>query len=324
MVIIRIMFQIGNNFDDKSRFNVLKVIAHGGMGTIFLTRQCGEEGFSKIVALKTINREHTTNPRNLKLFMDEARLVADLIHNSIVQVYNLGRHEDIYYIVMEFVHGRNLKDLLDRHKEQKCRIPVDICTFITSRVCRGLHYAHTKRDPAGRPLGVVHRDMTPTNILIDVNGFVKITDFGIAKALTMGIPDERKVVMGKLPYMSPEQATASGTDLRSDIFSTGLVLYELLTCVRVYDVNNRAELIGRMRDYRINPPSTINPRVPKELDAIVMKALEIDPDKRYNTAMDFCVALEKFMYSDKYGPTNEKMGTYFRKLFPEVDPHRII
>lgn len=318
------MFDDGYEFEAETRIKILKRIAEGGMGSIYLARQEGAEGFSKIVAIKTIKPGHQVTERNINLFIDEAKLVADLIHSTIVQVYGFGRLENSYYIVMEYVHGRNLKDLVRRHTQLRLRMPVDVCTFIISRVCRGLHYAHTKRGPSGEPLGIVHRDITPTNILIDVNGFVKITDFGIAKALTMGIPDERRVVMGKLPYMSPEQAAAAGTDYRSDIFSAGLVLYELLTGVRVYDVSTREELLERMRSCRIKPPSSLSPRVPPELDEIVMRALEPLPANRYSSAMEFCIALEKFMYADKYGPTNEKLGRYFQKMFPEIDRHRII
>jgi serine/threonine-protein kinase len=318
------MFNPGDVFQSVSQLRILKKIAQGGMGTIYLARFECDESFAKTVALKTINPEHTEKEHNVRLFTDEAKLVSDLIHYSIVQVYGLGKYQGLYYVFMEYVHGRNLKEFLTRHREMGLRVPVDVCTFIISRVCRGLHYAHTKRDPSGTPLGIVHRDITPTNILLDVNGFVKITDFGIAKALTMGIPDERKVVMGKLPYMSPEQAMAKGTDFRSDIFSTGLVLYELLTGLRVFSAKTRDELITKMTGFRIKPPGTINSKVPAAVDEIVMKALEPDPSNRYQSAMEFCVALEKYMYSDKYGPTNEKLALYFQKLFPEVDKHRII
>jgi len=318
------MLEEGNSFHSANRLRIVKKIAQGGMGSIFLAAQDGEEGFSKIVALKVINAEHTSNPHNLKLFIDEAKLVADLVHQSIVQVYNLSRWGDHYYIQMEYIHGKNLKEIMKRHAELNVRMPVEMCTFIISRVCRGLHYAHIKRDPTGRHLGIVHRDITPTNILVDVNGIVKITDFGIAKALTMGIPDERKVVMGKLPYMSPEQAMAVGTDFRSDIFSTGLVLYELLTGMKLFPVVERKELLEAIKKYAPKAPSAVNQRVPKELDPIVMRALELDPARRFTSAMDFFVELEKYMYSDKYGPTNEKLGVYFHRLFPEIDKNKII
>jgi serine/threonine-protein kinase len=224
---------------------------------------------------------------------------------------------------MEFLHGINLHQFLDRHLESKKLPPVDYAAFIASRVCRGLAYAHEKRDRQGRPLGIVHRDVTPANVMLDFRGGVKLSDFGIAKALDSSVPPESEVIMGKLPYMSPEQASGQTTDARSDIFSLGLVLFELLTGETVYQPQNRQELLRLMSEYRIVPPKRLRQTIPDDLNDIVMKSLEKKPEGRYGSARDLLGALEHYMYHDRYGPTNEKLAEYIRSIFPEIDRDRI-
>ena len=203
-------------------------------GRSILAEQHGAEGFRKIVAIKTIKREYLKNQENVDFFVGEAKLVADLIHENVLQVYQLGETKGIYYIVMEYAHGKNLTDFIKEHKNRSKVSNVEIGAFIVSRVARALHYAE--------PLNIVHRDVTPSNIIITYQGVVKLTDFGIAKAVTMNTPDEEEVIMGKLPYMSPEQAKFRGTTPQSDIFSLGLVMYELLTNTVVYNVNDIDDL----------------------------------------------------------------------------------
>ncbi|MCX7806750.1 MAG: serine/threonine protein kinase [Planctomycetota bacterium] len=306
-----------------ARLRILRKIADGGMGTVYLAEQLGEKLFKKIVAVKVIKEDRLQDRRALQMFLDEARLVADLVHPNIAQVYNLGRVGNLYFIVMEFLHGRTLTDYLNRHREMGVQAPHEMSAFIVSRVCRGLEYAHTKRDIYGRHLGIVHRDVTPSNIMIDFRGAVKLTDFGIAKALTMNMPDETKVIMGKLPYMSPEQASGGGTDARSDIFSLGLVLYESITMTRVYAPKTRAELVEMMTRFRIKDPRRIVPAIPAELAAITMKALERRPEDRFQTAFEFGDALERYMYSKGYGPTNEKLARYLLEIYPGADRDRV-
>jgi len=186
-------------------YNILGKIASGGMGTVYLAEQLGAESFRKTVALKTIKHEFIDSPDSLGLFIGEAKLTADLIHQNILQVYNLGKTDDgSFYIAMEFVNGKTLSSYTKTHKRKGTKVDVEMGCFIISRVCRGLSYAHKRKDRYGNHLGIVHRDVTPSNIMIDYQGFVKLMDFGIAKALTMNTPDERQVIMGKLPYMSPE------------------------------------------------------------------------------------------------------------------------
>lgn len=297
-------------------YRVLKKIASGGMGSVYLAEQMGADGFRKIVAIKTIKRELLQNEENVRLFVGEAKLVADLIHENVLQVYQLGQTKGVYYIVMEYAHGKNLADVIREHKQRQKVTNVEIGAFAISRVARALDYAHRKKDINGRPLNIVHRDVTPSNVIVTFAGVVKLTDFGIAKAVTMKTPDEAEVIMGKLPYMSPEQARFQGTTPQSDIFSLGLVMYELLTNVVVYNVNDIDDLVDKMDNFSIKKPSRLNPNIPPKLEAIMMRCLEVNTANRYLTAEQLWKDLEHYMYDGGYGPTNEKLSRYLSRLFP--------
>ena len=299
-----------------TNYRVLKKIASGGMGSVYLAEQCGSDGFRKIVAIKTIKREFMKTRENIDLFVGEAKLVSDLIHENVLQVYQLGQTKGVYYIVMEYAHGKNLSDFIREHKNRQKVANVEIGAFIISRVCRALHYAHAKKDIYGRPLNVVHRDVTPSNIILTYQGVVKLTDFGIAKATTMNTPDEAEVIMGKLPYMSPEQAKFIGTNPQSDIYSLGLVMYELLTNTVVYNVNDIDDLVDKQENFSIKRPTRLNPHIPDRLEEIMMRALEVKQENRYQSAKEMLTDLEHYMYDDRYGPTNEKLQRYLARLFP--------
>ncbi|MBA3685512.1 MAG: serine/threonine protein kinase [Planctomycetes bacterium] len=298
-------------------YQIIRKIASGGMGSVYLAEQLGADGFRKIVAIKTIKKEYLKNKENVDLFVGEAKLVADLIHENVLQVYQLGQTKGIYYIVMEYAHGKNLADFIKEHKTRGKVTNVEIGAFIVSRVCRALHYAHDAKSMTGQPLNIVHRDVTPSNVIITFGGVVKLTDFGIAKAVSMATPDEAEVIMGKLPYMSPEQAKFIGTTRQSDVFSLGLVMYELLTNTVVYNVNDIDDLVDKMDNYSIKPPRRLNPHIPEKLEQIMIRALEVNAANRYNTAKEFGQDLEHYMYDGGYGPTNEKLQRYLGRLFPE-------
>lgn len=297
-------------------YRVLKKLATGGMGSVYLVEQVGAESFRKIVAIKTIKREYLKNQENVDLFVGEAKLVSDLIHENVLQVYQLGQTKGIYYIVMEYAHGKNLADFVREHKNRQKVTNVEIGAFIISRVARALHYAHTKKDIYGRNLNIVHRDVTPSNIILTYQGVVKLTDFGIAKATSMRTPDEAEVIMGKLPYMSPEQAKFKGTTPSSDVYSLGLVMYELLTNTVVYNVNDIDDLSDKQENYSIKRPKRLNPHIPDRLEEILMRSLEFKPENRYQSAKEMLSDLEHYMYDDRYGPTNEKLSRYLARLFP--------
>ncbi len=301
----------------STSYQIIRKLATGGMGSVYLAEQLGADGFRKIVAVKTIKKEYLKNKENVDLFVGEAKLVADLIHENVLQVYQLGQTKGIYYIVMEYAHGKNLADFIRAHKDRHKVCNVDIGAFAISRVCRALHYAHEARNMSGKALNIVHRDVTPSNVIMTYGGVVKLTDFGIAKAVIMNTPDEAEVIMGKLPYMSPEQAKFVGTTRQSDLFSLGLVMYELLTNTVVYNVNDIDDLVDKMDNYSIKSPRRLNPHIPERLEQILLRALEVNPANRYPTARDFGQDLEHYMYDGGYGPTNEKLSRYLARLFPD-------
>lgn len=303
------------SFIDSRRYQLDMEIARGGMGTVYRANQLGAEGFSKTVALKMVLPEFSSNDQFVTLFIGEAKLVADLVHENIVQVYHLGERPDQFYIAMEFVDGINLKEFLSRHEELGQSVDPDIGAFIISRLCRALHYAHEKKGRDKRPLNIVHRDVTPRNIMINFEGVVKLTDFGIAKASqVMKQPPEKSVLMGKIPYMSPEQASMKTTDRRSDLFSLGVVMYEMLTGRYLFAARDRSSTLESVRSAPIPDPLMMRPDLPPELGPILLKLLERDIAKRYQTAGEAGYDLEYYMYHDRYGPTNEKLADYLRSI----------
>src|SRR5690606_23151092 len=222
-------------------YEMVRTIAEGGMGVVYQALQRGAGQFKKVVAVKLIREEYSTIPEFQNNFIGEARLVADLIHTNIVQTYHLGQVGGQYFMVMEFVRGVNLEQFIDKHRALGRQIPVDLAAFIVSRVARGLCYAHEKRDREGRHLNIVHRDIGPKNIMMAYEGDVKLTDFGIAKALDLMYNEEGKVIAGKDEYLSPEQASYAVTDARADIFPLGIVLTELLLNRNIFRALDRVQ-----------------------------------------------------------------------------------
>lgn len=299
---------------------MVRQVAEGGMGLVYEAEQLGAGNFRKIVAVKLIREEYSAIPEFQKNFIGEARLVADLIHTNIVQTYHLGNVGGQYFMVMEFVRGVNLEQFIERHKELGRPIPVDLAAFIVSRIARGLTYAHQKRDREGRPLDIVHRDIGPKNILMAYEGDVKLTDFGIAKALDLMYNEEGKVIAGKDEYLSPEQASRAITDARADLFPLGIVLTELLLGRNIFRAVDRAESRRNIQTMPIPKFSSIRPEIDERLEAIIQKTLQRDRDKRYQSAFDVLTDLEIYLYSDRYGPTNEKLGVYLKELYAIDDP----
>jgi eukaryotic-like serine/threonine-protein kinase len=311
------MTRVLNAFADHTRYRPTRVIAEGGMGSVYEAIQYGAEGFEKTIALKTILEEFSRDPEFVEMFIGEAKLVADLVHENIVQIYQLGKHGNQYYISMEFIHGLNLEKFMDAHFEQDKPIPLDLCAFIVSRVCRGLEHAHGKTDAAGKALGVVHRDVSPKNVLINYEGVVKLTDFGIAKAANYFRNREGEILLGKVQYMSPEQAQYKETDCRSDIFSLGIVLYEMLTGRILFGDEDTMVTLDNVVRKDIPNVTHYNAEVPDGLQRILNKALERDLDTRYQTAQQMGYDLEYYMYHDRYGPTNQALQKYLIEMFPE-------
>jgi serine/threonine protein kinase len=302
---------------DTNTFRLVKKLAEGGMGAVYEAYQVGAEGFEKRMAIKTILEDFTANTEFVEMFIGEAKLVADLIHQHIVQIYQLGKYGKQYYMAMEFIHGVNLEQFIERHQQYRKRIPTELCVYIISRVSRALEYAHKKRSRDGELLGVVHRDVSPKNIMIEAEGVCKLTDFGIAKARNLMRDREGDVLMGKVQYMSPEQAAFEQTDGRSDIFSLGVVLYELLAGRNIFADDDTLICIENVQKKPIPPISHYNPNVDDDLQRVIDRMLERDKAKRYQDAGEAATDLEYYIYKGGYGPTFNTMSEYLQNLFPE-------
>ncbi len=283
--------------DDRfGPYQLLDRVAIGGMAEVFKAKRAGVEGFEKIVALKRILPHLSDNKEFLDMFVDEAKMVAGLAHPSIAQIFDLGRIEKSYYIAMEYVHGRDLRTIMKRAREKGLRMPLDLSLRVASQVCAALEYAHRKKDERGRPMEIVHRDVSPQNILISFEGDVKLVDFGIAKAATKASNTDRGALRGKLLYMSPEQAWGRPIDHRSDVFSLGIVLYEMVTETKPFiGAGTELTILELVRQCVVTPAREINPRVPEALDRVIMKALARDPDDRYQDAGQMQRGLERFL-----------------------------
>jgi len=307
------------DFTDDYHFKFVRKIADGGMGSVYEAMLQGVEGFEKQITIKTIRERLTGDEDFVDMFIGEAKLVADLVHQNIVQIYKLGKIKNTFYIAMEYVHGVNLQEFMARHLELGLKVPIDLGAFIMSRVCRGLEYAHSKRDRNGHPLGVVHRDISPKNLMISAEGEVKITDFGIAKAKKLMKDQEGTVLMGKAQYMSPEQAAYMATDRRSDIFSLAVVMTELLTGESIFGTTeDTTTILGNVAQKAIPKPRDLNPEIPEALEKIILKALERNVSRRYQDAGKIGYDLEYFMYHKGYGPTIVTLEKYMRQLFPRL------
>ncbi len=307
--------ELSGNIFGTVTYYLRRKIASGGMGAIYEADQFGAEGFIKRVAIKTILPTFAERESFVASFVGEAKLVANLVHQNIVQIHHLGRHEGGYYIAMEYIDGVNLSDFRQQHRRLRRRMPVEIATFIVSRVARGLEYAHGKCDDDGRTLHLVHRDVSPNNIMITREGEVKLTDFGVAKARQFMECHDHYLV-GSVEYMAPEQAACDAVDGRSDLYALGLVFYELLTGVRVFacrdgDVD---ATLRRVEEGVIPDPLQYRADLPPSLVEILLRCLCRDPAARYPTAGELSVALERELYARGYGPTIATLARYLRDL----------
>jgi serine/threonine protein kinase len=277
-------------------YQLLERVAVGGMAEVFRAKRTGVEGFEKVVAVKRILSHLSDNKEFVDMFIDEAKMVAGLAHPNVAQIFDLGKHEKNYWIAMEYVHGRDLRTIMRRAREHGLRIPLDISTYVVSKVCAALEYAHRKKDDKGQPMLIVHRDISPQNILISFEGDVKLTDFGIAKAASKASTTDKGALRGKLLYMSPEQAWGKPMDKRSDVFSLGIVFYEMLTEQKPFLGTSEMSILETVRECRVPPPTTINDKIPEKLERVVMKALERDPEVRYQDAGEMLRDLERVLH----------------------------
>ena len=278
------------------KYLLLEKIATGGMAELFRAMIAGDQGFEKLVAIKRILPHLTDQQEFIHAFIDEAKLAALLQHPNIVQVYDFGSIQKSYFISMEHLFGQDLHAIMARSKEENSPFELHHVISIVSKICEGLDYAHKLKDLQGQPLHLIHRDINPVNILVTYEGEVKIVDFGIAKASGKNAKTREGLIKGKIGYMSPEQASGNLVDHRSDIFSTGIILYEMLTAEPMYQGED-LEILAQVQEARFVPPHDLNPDLPPELCRILCHALEKDPASRYQSAGEMLMDLENCGYS---------------------------
>ncbi len=297
------------------KYYLLERINTGGMAEVFRAKAFGVEGFERLVAVKRILSNIAEDKEFIRMFIEEAKLAVQLNHANIAQIFDLGVVDGSYYIALEHVHGRDLRAMFDRCRQLGDPMPVSQACFVVMKVCEGLDYAHNKRDQAGRELHLVHRDVSPQNVLVSFEGEVKLIDFGIAKAAGKGSKTQAGILKGKFGYMSPEQVRGIPVDRRSDVFSCGIVLYELLTGERLFVGESDFSTLEKVRNVEILPPSTYNRRIPDELERIVLKALAKDPEERYQNAIDLHDELQAFVYTAGEFYSRKDLAGWMKKTF---------
>jgi len=296
------------------RYQLLEKIASGGMAEVYRARMSGEEGFAKIVAIKRILPHMADNDDFITMFIDEAKLAAQLTHNNIIHIYDLGKEDAYHYIAMEYVEGKDLRSILKQASEKGYPLPVELALFVASKIANALDYAHRRMGMDGKELNLVHRDVSPQNVLISFEGDIKLCDFGIAKAATKVQQTQAGALKGKLQYMSPEQAWGKKVDRRTDIFSLGVVLYEMLTGDRLFSGDTDLTILEQVRDARSEPPSVKNPDVPKKVDQIVLKALAKNPQDRYQNASEMERDINSVLYSFQPAPGPADLAIFMHRL----------
>ncbi|HWU88553.1 MAG TPA: serine/threonine-protein kinase, partial [Kofleriaceae bacterium] len=297
------------------KYFLLERINVGGMAEVFRAKAFGVEGFERLVAVKRILPNIAEDKEFIRMFIEEAKLSVQLNHANIAQIFDLGVVDSSYYIALEHVHGRDLRGIFDRCRQLGEAMPVAQACFIVMKLCEGLDYAHNKRDQGGRELALVHRDVSPQNVLVSFEGEVKIIDFGIAKAAGKGSKTQAGILKGKFGYMSPEQVRGLPVDRRSDVFSCGIVLYELLTGERLFIGESDFSTLEKVRNVEILPPSTYNRKIPDELERIVLKALAKDVEDRYQNAIDLHDELQAFVYTAGEFYSRKDLAGWMKKTF---------
>lgn len=295
------------------KYVIQRKLAEGGMAEIFLASSFGPEGFEKQVIIKRIRPSFAEDPAFVEMFVTEARLVSKLNHSNIVQIFDFDRHENTFYIAMEYVRGKSLAQAHQRSLELSIGLSPALAAEIVAEVARGLSFAHRLTEH-GQPLGLVHRDVTPQNILLSYDGAVKLTDFGIAKAGTRA--STVGMLKGKFAYMSPEQSRGQPVDSRTDIFALGITLWELLSGVRLFDADSDVAVLNAVQERPVVPPGQINPTVDSNLSGIVMRCLERERAARFQTAQELERALARYLSTAAPGREETDVGAWMHQVFP--------
>ncbi|MGZ3695097.1 MAG: protein kinase domain-containing protein [Bdellovibrionota bacterium] len=299
------------------RYIIVDPIAVGGMAEIYRARlAAAKEGPDRVIVIKKVIANLQANPEFLQMFEEEIKITVGLTHPNIIQIYDYGKVDEQYFMAMEYVEGKNLRQFVKRLADMKSMFSIDMSCYIISQTCHALGYAHSYKDRlTGKTLGIVHRDISPQNVMISYDGAVKLFDFGIAKAKSANEATRAGVIKGKPSYLSPEQINGEELDGRSDIFALGICLWELLTAKRLFVADTDMGVLRLIQNAKIEPPSTFNPAVPQSLDAIVLKSLQRDKNKRYQNAEEFQRDLHKFLYSFNPSFNPSDLSYYAQELF---------
>jgi len=303
--------------DRFGEYVIIKPLAAGGMARVYLARKKGMAGFTRPVAMKVILPQHSAHKDFIEMFLDEARLVVCLNHANIAQVIELGEVNGQYFIAMEFAHGQDLQQISKKTRKFGRLLPLPYAAKIVSQVAEGLYYAHAKTDAQGQPLGIVHRDISPQNIILTFDGVAKLIDFGIAKAKVHRKEEDEGVLKGKFSYMSPEQIRGMPIDPRSDIFALGIVLWEVCTGANLY--REKSELLTMEAILRkpVPMPRELRGDMPPDLEAIIMKALAKRAVDRFQTGYEMHQALEGYLNRSNWGVGTPHLSEFMKKLFPD-------
>lgn len=297
------------------RYLLLDKVAAGGMAEVWRGKITGEANFQRIIAIKKILPHVSADEDFITMFTDEALITSSLVHANIGQVYEFNKVGDVFYIAMEYISGRDLKSVWSWSKARGQIMPIELAAYIVAKMCDGLDYAHSRRDPAGHVSGVVHRDISPQNVLLSWEGDVKVIDFGIAKATEKSGKTRPGTLKGKFAYMAPEQIRGLPLDGRSDIFAIGVVLYELVTGQRGFQAESEFSLLEMVRNVEIRPPSLLNQNLPAEMERIIYKALTKDRDQRYQTGADLSEDLQRFLLTRGKPPQARDLSAFLRENF---------
>ena len=306
--------------EELERFGKYLILDHlvdGGMAKICRARFLGEQA-SKIVAIKMVQPQYSKDPNFKSMFEDEVKVTFGLLHPNIVQTYDYGVTNDQLFVAMEYCDGRNLKEFNDKLLKQKNVFPVPIIIYIITEVCKGLNYAHSLTDKlSGKKLGIIHRDISPHNIMLTYDGAIKVIDFGIAKSETNQDATQAGTIKGKLSYLAPEYLEGMTLDPRYDQFAVGITMWEMLCGRKLFKAANDLAILKKIQECKIPAPSSINPHVTPELDKIVLKALSKDRNKRYKDMIDFNKELIKYLYSTFPEFNSADLSYFASSLFQE-------
>ncbi|MCP4676880.1 MAG: protein kinase [Deltaproteobacteria bacterium] len=297
------------------KYYLLDRISVGGMAEVFKAKAFGVEGFERLIAVKRILPSIAEDEEFITMFIDEAKIAVQLQHANIAQIFDLGKVGDSYFIALEFVSGKDLRSIFDRMRNNGQAIPIPMAAYVTMKVCEGLDYAHNKKDAASRDLNLVHRDVSPQNVLISYDGEIKIIDFGIAKAAGKAGKTQAGILKGKFGYMSPEQVRGLPLDRRSDIFAVGICLWEIVTGERLFVGESDFSTLEKVRNVEITPPSTYNRRIPEDLEKIILKILSKEVEDRYQSAMDLHDDLQSWMYTSGNFFARKDLGGFMQEVF---------